>query len=124
MISARAMADPATITGWHAHVYFDEAEVDRAKAICAAIRDRFDIQMGRMHMAPVGPHPKGSCQLTVPPEKFAEVTAWLALNRDGLTVFTHAETGDVMADHTQHVVWLGESQPLRLDVLRAAIAKG
>lgn len=60
--------------------------------------------------------------MSVPPEKFAEVTAWLALNRDGLTVFTHAETGDVMADHTQHVLWLGESQPLRLDMLRDAIS--
>ena len=117
------MIDPATITGWHAHVYFTEDQIDRARVVCEAVRDRFDIQMGRMHPQAVGPHPTGSCQMTVPPEKFAEVTAWLALNRDGLTVFTHAETGDVMADHTIHVVWLGESQPLRLDVLRAAVAK-
>ena len=94
-------------------------DFDRLESVC----DRFGIQMGRMHVTPVGPHPTGSCQMTVPPEKFAEVTAWLALNRDGLTVFTHAETGDVMADHTQHVVWLDDSQPLRLDVLRAAIHK-
>jgi len=113
--------DPENITGWHAHVYFTDGQIDRARAVCEAVRDRFEIQMGRMHPAPVGPHPTGSCQLSVPPEKFAEVTAWLALNRDGLTVFTHAETGDVMADHIQHVVWLGESQPLRLDVLRAAV---
>ena len=51
------------------------------------------------------------------------MTAWLALNRDGLTVFTHAETGDVMADHTDHVVWLGESQPLRLEVLREILSR-
>ena len=118
------MIDPSSITGWHAHVYFAEDQMDRALAVCEAVRDRFGIQMGRMHPKPVGPHPTGSCQMTVPPEKFAEVMAWLALNRDGLTVFTHAETGDVMADHTQHVVWLGDSQPLRLDVLRAAIEKG
>ena len=118
------MTETSSITGWHAHIYFAEDEVDRARAVCEAARDRFGIQMGRMHVAPVGPHPTGSCQMSVPPEKFAEVTAWLVLNRDGLTVFTHAETGDVMADHTAHVVWLGESVPLRLDVLRAAIAKG
>ncbi|MEL6997072.1 MAG: DOPA 4,5-dioxygenase family protein [Pseudomonadota bacterium] len=112
------MQDPQTITGWHAHVYFSSDQVTQARMICEAVRDSFDVQMGRMHVDPVGPHPTGSCQLTVPPDKFADVTAWLALNRDGLTVFTHAETGDVFADHTEHVIWLGESQPLCLDVLR------
>ncbi|MEM7212292.1 MAG: DOPA 4,5-dioxygenase family protein, partial [Pseudomonadota bacterium] len=107
-----ATRDTSTISGWHAHVYFGPEQVDRAKAVCEAVRDSFGVQMGRMHVEPVGPHPTGSCQLTVPPEKLADVTAWLALNRDGLTVFTHAETGDVMADHTRHVVWLGESQSL------------
>ena len=112
-----------SITGWHAHVYFEPDQIERARALCEATRDRFGIQMGRMHVRPVGPHPTGSCQLTVPPDKFAKVTAWLALNRDGLTVFAHAETGDVMADHTEHVVWLGESQTLRLEVLREALSR-
>ena len=112
-----------TITGWHAHVYFTEAELDRARAVCEGARDRFGIQMGRMHPGPVGPHPTGSCQLSVPPDKFADVTAWLTLNRDGLTVFTHAETGDAWTDHTRHVVWLGDSQPLRLEVLSGLLDK-
>lgn len=115
------MTETASITSWHAHVYFNESEVGRARAVCEALRDRFGVEMGRMHVQPVGPHPTGSCQMTVPPETFGELTAWLALNRDGLTVFTHAETGDVMADHTEHVLWLGESLPLRLDVLRSAV---
>ena len=28
-----------------------------------------------------------------------------------------------MADHTQHVVWLGESQPLRIDILREILSR-
>jgi len=111
------------ITGWHAHVYFSEDQIERARSVCEAVRDRFEITMGRMHSAPVGPHPTGSCQLSVPPEAFSDVISWLALNRDGLVVFVHAETGDVMADHTQHVLWLGDSEPLRLDVLRSLIEK-
>ena len=118
-----APKDPATINGWHAHVYFAADQIDRARAVCETARDLFGIAMGRMHPAPVGPHPTGSCQLTVPPEKFADVTAWLALNRDGLSVFTHAETGDVMADHTEHVIWLGDSHALRIDVLRDLLAR-
>ena len=117
------MISTDTIRGWHAHIYFAPDQLDDARSVCEAARDRFGIQMGRMHNQPVGPHPSGSCQLSVPPEKFANVTAWLALNRNDLTVFTHAETGDVMADHTRHVVWLGESQPLRLDVLREIVSR-
>ena len=117
------MAETDSIEGWHAHVYFSPAEIDLARQVCEEVRDRFGVQMGRMHEGPVGPHPTGSCQLTVPPERFAEVTAWLALNRKGLVVFTHAETGQVWADHTDHLMWLGESQPLRLDVLRALLDK-
>lgn len=117
------MKDTATIMGWHAHVYFTEDELDRARAVCEGARDRFGIAMGRMHVQPVGPHPTGSCQLTVPHGRFQEVMAWLALNRDGLDVFAHAETGDPWTDHTQHVMWLGQSHPLRLDLLRAALEK-
>lgn len=123
MMEATKMTDPQTIRGWHAHVYFDADQLQQAQTVCEAARDRFDVPMGRMHAQPVGPHPTGSCQLSVPPEKFADVTAWLALNRNGLTVFTHADTGDVMADHTEHVVWLGESTPLRLQILRDLLSR-
>ena len=72
--------------------------------------------MGRMHDGPVGSHPMGSCQLSVPPSAFAAVVPWLALNRGVLTVFAHAETGNHLADHTVHVLWLGQSQALDLSI--------
>ena len=37
------------------------------------------------------------------------------LNRGGLDVLLHPETGDDLADHTAHAVWLGEKLPLRLE---------
>jgi DOPA 4,5-dioxygenase len=40
----------------------------------------------------------------------------MALNRDGLTIFAHASTGDDVADHTRHVIWFGESEPLNLSI--------
>lgn len=106
------MSEATRITAFHAHVYFGPGTVDQARALCEAARDRFGIKMGRVHEKPVGPHPDWSCQLTVPPEKFGEVVPWLALNRNGLNVFVHAETGDDLIDHTRHVMWLGESRPL------------
>jgi DOPA 4,5-dioxygenase len=45
------------------------------------------------------------------------VIPWLIENRAGLTVFAHAETGDALKDHTEHVVWLGPSETLDLAAL-------
>jgi aromatic ring-cleaving dioxygenase len=106
------------ITGYHAHVYYDAATRAQAEQLVAAAGKTFGIRVGRMHDRPVGPHPRGSCQLTVPPEQFAAVIPWLIENRRGLTVFTHAETGNAIKDHTDHVLWLGPSEPLDLSALR------
>lgn len=107
----------SAITGYHAHVYFDAGTREQADKLCREAGERFAIRVGRMHDRPVGPHPRGSCQLTVPPEKFATVMPWLIENRHGLTVFTHAETGHALRDHTDHVIWLGPSEPLDLSAL-------
>ncbi len=111
-----AMKDTGSITGWHAHVYFDAGTKSAARALCEAAAERFGVAMGRIHDNPVGPHPMGSCQLSVAPEVFGEIIPWLALNRGELTVFAHAESGEHLADHTRHVLWLGESLPLDLSI--------
>jgi DOPA 4,5-dioxygenase len=102
------------IRDFHAHIYFDAGEIDRARALGAAAQQRFGVPIGHFHSRPVGPHPSGSCQLTVPPELFGEFAQWLALNRDGLTIFAHASTGDDRADHHEHVIWFGPSEGLNL----------
>lgn len=104
------------ITGFHAHVYFDADTVGQATALCERLRDAFALTMGRVHERPVGPHPRWSCQLSVPPTKIGEVVSWLAINRDGLTIFIHAETGDDLADHTKHAIWMGEMLELDLSI--------
>jgi aromatic ring-cleaving dioxygenase len=43
---------------------------------------------------------------------------WLMLNRDGLTVLLHPETGDDLTDHTAHAAWFGAALPLRVEVFR------
>jgi aromatic ring-cleaving dioxygenase len=111
------MAEPS-IRDFHAHIYFNPQEVDLARALAAAAQTRFPIAVGHFHLRPVGPHPRGSCQLTVPRDLFGDVAQWLALNRDGLTIFAHAETGDDLADHTDHVIWFGPSEPLEVSIFR------
>ena len=109
------MAEPS-IQNFHAHIYFDPPELARAQALAAAAGERFGVSIGHFHSAPVGPHPRGSCQLTVQPGQWGDFAQWITLNRDGLTIFAHATTGDDVADHTQHVIWFGPSEPLDLRI--------
>ena len=108
----------STITGYHAHVYFDATERERAHELCTQAGGISGVTVGRMHDEPVGPHPRGSCQLTIGKEQFTDVVSWLVLNRRGLTVFTHAQTGNALKDHTDHVIWLGPSETLELSQFR------
>ncbi|HEX8366753.1 MAG TPA: DOPA 4,5-dioxygenase family protein [Allosphingosinicella sp.] len=107
----------ADIENFHAHIYFDAHEIGAARALAAEAQARFGVAVGRFHERPVGPHPRGSCQLTVAPERFGDFALWAMVNRANLTIFAHATTGDEIADHTSHVIWFGPSEALDLTVL-------
>ena len=111
------MTEPS-IRDFHAHIYYDPEQVEQARALAATAQARFPIAVGHFHLKPVGPHPRGSCPLTVPKDAFGDVAQWLTLNRGTLTIFVHAETGDDLADHTEHVIWFGESENLGLEMFR------
>jgi DOPA 4,5-dioxygenase len=111
----REMSEPS-IQNFHAHIYFDPDQVELAKQLAAAAQARFSVAVGHFHVRPVGPHPRGSCQLTVPADAFGDVAQWLALNRSPLVIFAHANTGNDLADHTKHVIWFGESEELDLSI--------
>ena len=104
------------IRDFHAHIYFDADQVEAARALGDAARERFGVPVGHYHLRPVGPHPRGSVQLTVPPGQFGDFARWLVLNRGDLTIFAHANTGDDLADHTRHVIWFGPSEDLKLEM--------
>jgi len=106
----------APIRDFHAHIYYDPAEVDRAKSLAAEAQQLFGLPVGHFHLRPVGPHPRGSVQMTVQPDQFGDVAKWLALNRAGLTIFAHASTGDDRTDHTHNVIWFGPSETLDLSI--------
>ena len=106
------------IKGYHAQVYFDAKSVDQARDLCTAAAENFGVVMGRVHERPVGPHPMWSCQLAATPAQFSELLPWLALNRQGLIVFSHPETGDDLADHRDHGIWLGTGLALDLSIFK------
>ncbi|RQG99498.1 DOPA 4,5-dioxygenase family protein [Paraburkholderia dinghuensis] len=110
--------DPAEIGSWHAHVYFDAATRDAAWALRVAIEANFgsELQMGRFHERPVGPHPMWSYQLAFARERLAEIVEWLALNHGALDVFLHPNTSDPLRDHRDSALWIGHSHTLNLAV--------
>ncbi len=103
-----------TIQGYHAHVYYQADTKAKAEKLRTAIDERFDTTLGRWHDRPVGPHPEWSYQVAFSLELFARLVPWLSLNRDGLTIFIHPNTGDDLADHSEFVMWLGPSATLNL----------
>lgn len=104
------------IRDFHAHIYFDPPQVEEAKALAREAQQLFGVRIGHFHERPIGPHPRGSCQLTVATERFGEFATWAAVNRGELTIFAHASTGEDLADHTRHVVWFGPSERLDLSL--------
>ncbi|WP_287809023.1 DOPA 4,5-dioxygenase family protein [Pseudomonas sp.] len=109
-----------SINGYHAHVYFDASTIAQARALCEEAARLFpEVVMGRVHEKQVGPHPDWSCQLAFGPQLVSEVLPWLAMNRRGLVVFMHPLSGDELADHRDHAIWMGAVRPLKLSVFGA-----
>lgn len=107
------------IDSWHAHVYFEASGRDAAWALRELINVELSaqIEMGRFHEKPVGPHPMWSYQLAFPAAHFSHVVGWLALNHGALDVFVHPNTGDALRDHRDRALWLGHSHTLNLAAL-------
>ncbi|HEY9742370.1 MAG TPA: DOPA 4,5-dioxygenase family protein, partial [Coleofasciculaceae cyanobacterium] len=105
-------------TGFHAHIYFDPATRDAAARVREELGTRFEVQLGRWHDKPIGPHSKAMYQVAFSPNLFGELVPWLMLNREGLDILVHPETGDDVADHTDHSLWLGNKLELNIEFLR------
>ncbi|MGE5540206.1 MAG: DOPA 4,5-dioxygenase family protein [Gemmatimonas sp.] len=106
------------IEAWHAHVYFDPMTRDEALKLRTRIAEEFEVVVGRVHDQPVGPHPLPMFQILFRPEDMGRVVPWLALNRGRLVVLVHPDTGDDLADHTKHALWMGAMPELNLKVFR------
>lgn len=118
--TAASAKDLHAITAYHAHVYYDPAKTrGDAERLRERVAEKFpQAKLGRWHDEMVGPHPQSMYQIAFPREMLAEFVPWLMLNRDGLTVLLHPETGDNYTDHSAHAAWFGAVLPLRLEVFR------
>jgi aromatic ring-cleaving dioxygenase len=112
-----AASKPGSIAEYHAHIYYDPA---RTRAAAERLRQRVaaefpQARLGRWHDALVGPHTQSMYQIAFPSDMLGAFVPWLMLNRDGLAILLHPETGDDYRDHTAHAAWFGAALPLRLE---------
>jgi aromatic ring-cleaving dioxygenase len=112
--------DPGAIAEYHAHVYYDS---QTARGRAERLRERVAVEfppatLGRWHDKLVGPHTQSMYQIAFPSGMLESFLPWLMLNRDGLTILLHPETGNDYRDHTAHAVWFGTVLPLRVDVFK------
>ncbi len=109
-----------SINEFHAHVYYENEE---NREIAANIRsyteNNFEVRMGRWRDQPVGPHPKPMFQIAFAPAVFDQIVPWLMLNREGLSILVHPDTGDDVTDHRDSPLWLGEKLDLNIAFLEA-----
>ncbi|CCX13031.1 DOPA-like domain-containing protein [Pyronema domesticum] len=111
---------------WHFHIYFHtNSPVQRTAAL--KLRDAVlalrrsgvfvAVPLGRVNVAPIGPHPAGSYEIWVPHESFAEVFSFMALNHGELSVLVHPLTRHEREDHSSRKAWIGQPWPILLDLL-------
>jgi aromatic ring-cleaving dioxygenase len=119
MEASSKLDDSSGPIAYHAHVYYDPATTrDIAERVRAEIAGRFpSARLGRWHDLLVRPHTRAMFQVAFGPELFPALVPWLMLNRRGLSVLVHPQTGDARADHLVHAAWLGEQLPLDASVL-------
>lgn len=103
----------AEIASYHAHIYFDGPE---QRAVAMDLRDRiaerFTVSLGRVHDRLVGPHARAMYQVSFDIPTFAQFVPWLMLNRGGLAILVHPNTGRELSDHIEQGLWLGEMLPI------------
>jgi len=104
--------------GYHAHIYYDPSTTRAgAERVCAALGEKFAVEIDGFRDAPIGPHPIANVLVIFKPDQFAQVVPYLMLNRAGLDILVHPLTTDAVEDHSSFAIWLGKPVELKLHTL-------
>ena len=104
--------------GYHAHIYYDPTSTRAvAEGVCAALGEKFQVEIEAFRDTPRGPHPSANVLVIFTPDQFEHVVPYLMLHRDGLDVLVHPLTEDAVEDHTAFAMWLGKPVELKIHTL-------
>ena len=109
--------DLTTITDYHLHVYYAPESRERAAQLREWVEQRFTVRMGRWHDVPVGPHVAAMYQIQFMPDLFPTLMPFVMMNRMGLTILLHPQSGRPRDDHTINATWMGAVLPVKTEVL-------
>lgn len=106
------------IHAWHAHIYYTPDTKPAALRLREWVGARFPAAtLGRWHDTKVGPHPRPMYQIAFPADLFPTLAPFLAMNRIGLTILLHPESGRPKDDHLKNAMWMGEVLPMDASML-------
>ncbi|MEK6577588.1 MAG: DOPA 4,5-dioxygenase family protein [Bdellovibrionota bacterium] len=108
------------ISGFHAHVYFENETRESAESFRAHIEQKLGSHLrysGKLIDRPIGPHPVPMFEIDFLPKYFEIVVLFLMQNHGDHSVLIHPETGNDLKDHTTHALWLGKQLSLDLSIL-------
>jgi len=111
-------AESVANLGYHAHIYYNPQKTRGvAERVCAAVDEKFRVEIDGFRDEPRGPHPISNVLVVFKPDQFEHVVPYLMLNRDGLDVLVHPLTLDAVEDHSGYAIWLGNPVELKLHTL-------
>ena len=101
---------------YHAHIYFQPGEEPAIDALHDAARratSRADgVYVVDIRPIPVGPHSRPMFEIAFTAAHREAILAWVAAHRGPFSVLIHPVTGDDLADHRDHAMWMGDPLPL------------
>jgi DOPA 4,5-dioxygenase len=100
------------IKSYHAHIYFDEDNYEKAARLRQWVAERFEVELGNWNREPRGPHVTPSFYFGFTNDLLPVIVPWLQLNSLGLTILLHPNTEDPRADHLYYALWINRAQPV------------
>lgn len=102
------------VRAYHFHLYFTAENRPSAAALRSRLIEGpgFEVEVGRLHDAPVGPHLSSQFLASVPPSALEAALRWYMASHGEHPVLLHPDTGHDHRDHMAHALWLGERQAL------------
>eukprot|EP00246_Nothoceros_aenigmaticus_P010071 TRINITY_DN26384_c0_g1_i1.p2 TRINITY_DN26384_c0_g1~~TRINITY_DN26384_c0_g1_i1.p2 ORF type:complete len:134 (+),score=18.04 TRINITY_DN26384_c0_g1_i1:178-579(+) len=113
MASAMPLKFMSPIRSYDVHIYFFQTHATHlgvARTLREEIQEKFpELKVYKFWDQPIGPHPIGMFEVDLKtPDEFARFVPWIQVNRKGLSVLVHPNTGHPLDDHTVNAMWLGE----------------
>ena len=111
---------PGLSEDFHFHFYFHEGSRESALAVREQLKREatFGFQLPPVRSKPVGPHRFPIWSLWVDRANFADAALWMMQHHGQHSVLVHPNIDDGYKDHTDHAMWLGTPEALKLEVFR------